>query len=96
MGLVCCYALFLHCLACTNFPLLLHVQTEMMDVLSADPQELTACVSRSKGLVLMCPPTTSAEARVSLAAMTSALKSGTKVRCGLCSCGALNGIVWQP
>ncbi|KAF5832340.1 flavin reductase-like protein [Dunaliella salina] len=32
------------------------VQTEMIDLLSADPQEVIATVGRSKGLVLMCPP----------------------------------------
>ena len=43
-------------------------------------QELVAVVGRSAGLVLMSPPSGSAEARVALAALTSAIKPGTKVR----------------
>ena len=42
-------------------------------------QELVAVVGRSAGLVLMSPPSGSAEARVALAALTSAIKPGTKV-----------------
>jgi len=55
------------------------VQTEMIDLLSADPQEVIATVGRSKGLVLMCPPSGDAQATSVLAAMTSAVKKGTKV-----------------
>ncbi|GAX73438.1 hypothetical protein CEUSTIGMA_g890.t1 [Chlamydomonas eustigma] len=55
------------------------VQTEMLDLLSVDPQELVACVGRSKGVILMSPPGDSAEAKTSLAVITSALKPGTKV-----------------
>ncbi|KAG2499462.1 hypothetical protein HYH03_002409 [Edaphochlamys debaryana] len=55
------------------------VQTDMLDLLSADPQEVVAVVGRSKGLVLMTPPRDSADARTSLAALSSALKPGTKV-----------------
>lgn len=40
------------------------VQTEMVDLLSCDPQELVATVGRSQGLILMCPPTDSKEAKV--------------------------------
>ena len=56
------------------------VQTEMVDMLSIDPQELVAVIGRSKGVVIMTPPSGSAEAKTSLAAMTSALKAGCKVR----------------
>jgi len=55
------------------------VQTEMLDLLSADPQDLVAAVGRAAGLVLMSPPTSSSEAKISLAALSSAIKSGTKV-----------------
>jgi flavorubredoxin len=57
----------------------LHAQTEMVDLLSADAQEVVAVVGRSKGLVLMSPPSDNNEAKTNLAAMTSALKAGTKV-----------------
>lgn len=43
-------------------------------------QELVAAVGRSAGIVLMSPPADSAEARTSLAALTSAIKPKTKVR----------------
>lgn len=55
------------------------VATEMVDVLSADPQEITAVVGRSKGVILMAPPNDSADARTSLAALSSAIQPGTKV-----------------
>ncbi|GBF98453.1 hypothetical protein Rsub_11098 [Raphidocelis subcapitata] len=55
------------------------VATEMVDVLSADPQEVVAAVSASKGVILMCPPDDSDDARSSLAALASAIKPGTKV-----------------
>lgn len=55
------------------------VQTEMVDLLSADPQEVVAVIGRSKGLVLMSPPSDNLYARTNLAALTSAIKSGTKV-----------------
>jgi hypothetical protein len=55
------------------------LQTEMVDMLSADPQELVATVGRCKGLVVMCPPSKDPQAATSLAAMTSAIKKGTKV-----------------
>ncbi len=42
-------------------------------------QEIVAVVGRSKGVVLMCPPTDSTEARTALAALTSGIKPGTKV-----------------
>lgn len=51
----------------------------MVDLLSVDPQELVAAVGRSGGLVLMSPPRDSADARTSLAALSSAVKPGTKV-----------------
>mmetsp|Transcript_9557 Transcript_9557/g.20353 ORF Transcript_9557/g.20353 Transcript_9557/m.20353 type:complete len:623 (+) Transcript_9557:94-1962(+) len=55
------------------------VQTEMVDVMSVDPQELVAVVGRSKGVILMSPPSTSTEAKTSIAAMLSAIKPKTKV-----------------
>ncbi|MEW5306825.1 MAG: hypothetical protein WDW36_009263 [Sanguina aurantia] len=55
------------------------VATEMLDVLTADPQEVVAIVGRSKGLILMCPPSDSADARVTLAALTTAIQAGTKI-----------------
>lgn len=55
------------------------VATEMVDVLSADPQEVVAIVAASKGVVLMAPPENSDDARQALAAMTSAIKPKTKV-----------------
>lgn len=52
------------------------VQTEMMDLLSADPQELVEAVGRSAAVVLMAPPSDSTEARASLGTLLSALKPG--------------------
>lgn len=66
-------------LTCIRTSCLCVPQTEMVDMLSADPQEVVAAVGRSKGIVLMSPPASSSEAKTNLAAMTSALKSGTKV-----------------
>lgn len=43
------------------------------------PAQVVAVVGRNKGLILMCPPKDSADARTSLAAMTSAIKPKTKV-----------------
>jgi flavorubredoxin len=42
------------------------VQTEMVDLLSCDPQELVAVVGRSQGLILMSPPSDNKEAKASL------------------------------
>ncbi|PNW71243.1 hypothetical protein CHLRE_16g691800v5 [Chlamydomonas reinhardtii] len=55
------------------------VATEMLDLLSADPQEIVAAVGRSSGIVLMSPPRDNADARTSLAAVSSAIKAKTKV-----------------
>ncbi|EFJ49873.1 hypothetical protein VOLCADRAFT_89311 [Volvox carteri f. nagariensis] len=55
------------------------VATDMIDLLSVDPQELVAVVGRSAGIVLMSPPRDSADARTSLAALSSAVKPRTKV-----------------
>ncbi|GLC40020.1 hypothetical protein PLESTB_001519900 [Pleodorina starrii] len=55
------------------------VATDMVDLLSVDPQELVAVVGRSAGIVLMSPPNDSADARTSLAALSSAVKPKTKV-----------------
>ncbi|KAI8476040.1 MAG: flavoprotein [Monoraphidium minutum] len=55
------------------------VAVEMVDLLSADPQEVVMAVAASKGIVLMSPPEGDADAKTSLAAMTSALKPGSKV-----------------
>jgi hypothetical protein len=42
-------------------------------------QEVVAAVSASKGVVLMSPPGDAEDARQTLAAMTSAIKPGTRV-----------------
>ncbi|GLI69412.1 hypothetical protein VaNZ11_014019 [Volvox africanus] len=55
------------------------VATDMIDLLSVDPQELVSVVGRASGLVLMSPPRDNADARTSLAALSSALKPKTKV-----------------
>ena len=55
------------------------VATEMLDLLSADPQEIVMALGGAKGVVLMMPPSDRPEARASLAAVASALKPGTKV-----------------
>ena len=43
-------------------------------------QEIVAAVGRSSGIVLMSPPRDNADARTSLAAVSSAIKAKTKVR----------------
>ncbi|KAF6259934.1 flavo protein [Scenedesmus sp. NREL 46B-D3] len=55
------------------------VKTEMVDVLSVDPQELVGIMAASKGLVLMAPPSSSTSARKTMAALLSAIKPKTKV-----------------
>jgi len=50
------------------------VATEMVDLLSADPQELVEVAARSAGVVLMAPPRDSAEAAAALGTLVSALK----------------------
>jgi len=55
------------------------VKTEMVDVLSVDPQELVSIMASSKGLVLMAPPSGNAEAQKTMAGMLSAIKPNTKV-----------------
>lgn len=55
------------------------VATEMVDVLSVDPQEIVALAGRCQGLVLMAPPSDNADAQTTLSALTSAVKPGTKV-----------------
>lgn len=52
----------------------------MLDLLSADAQDVVATIGRSKGLVLMCPPANDPNAATTLAAVCSAIKKGTKVR----------------
>eukprot|EP00775_Hariotina_reticulata_P004852 gene4852-5099_t len=54
------------------------VKTEMVDVLSVDPQELVAILAASKGLVLMAPPSGDAEAQKTLAGVLSGIKPNTK------------------
>lgn len=55
------------------------VATEMVDLLSVDPQELVAIAGRSKGIVLMAPPNDNAEAQANFATLLSAMKKGTRV-----------------
>ena len=52
------------------------VATEMVDLLSVDPQELVEVVGRSAGFVLMAPPTDSPEAATAMATFVSAVKPG--------------------
>lgn len=52
-----------------------NVATEMVDLLSIDPQELVETIGRSAGVVLMAPPSDSAEARSSMSTLLPALKS---------------------
>lgn len=54
------------------------VATEMVDLISVDPQELLAVVGRNQGVVIMAPPSDCEDARTSLAALTSAIKPKTK------------------
>lgn len=49
------------------------VATEMVDLLSADTQELVEIVGRNSGLVVMAPPSDAAEAQASLATVLSAV-----------------------
>ncbi|CAG9467029.1 unnamed protein product [Pedinophyceae sp. YPF-701] len=51
---------------------------EMADVLSVDPQELVAMVSRSGAVVMMAPPASSKEARNTMAVLLSCIKSKQK------------------
>lgn len=55
------------------------VATEMLDLLSVDPQELVAAMARNKGVVLMAPPNDCKDAKTSLATLTSAIKPKTKL-----------------
>jgi flavin reductase (DIM6/NTAB) family NADH-FMN oxidoreductase RutF len=55
------------------------VGTEMVDVLSVDPQELGEVVGRSQGIVLMTPPHESKEAQATIATLLSAVKPKQKV-----------------
>eukprot|EP00210_Caulerpa_lentillifera_P001943 g1865.t1 len=55
------------------------VATEMVDVLSIDPQELVEILGRNSGVVVMCPPTHSEEAQKSISLMMSAVKPKQKV-----------------
>ena len=67
------------------------VATEMVDVCSADPTELAAAVGKASGVVLLAPPTSSAEeegrpldaaseaAKASLATLFSAVDRGARV-----------------
>ena len=50
------------------------VATEMVDLLSVDPQELVEVIGRSSGVVLMSPPNDSTEAAAALATLVSAVK----------------------
>ncbi|CAL5226217.1 g9058 [Coccomyxa viridis] len=56
-----------------------NVAVEMLDLLSADPQELVEVVGRSSGVVLMAPPTESAEAAASVSTLLSTLKPKQKI-----------------
>ncbi len=51
------------------------VPTEMMDLLSVDPQELVEAVSRSAAIVLMAHPSDSSQAKSSMGTLLSAVKS---------------------
>mmetsp|Transcript_10397 Transcript_10397/g.20527 ORF Transcript_10397/g.20527 Transcript_10397/m.20527 type:complete len:651 (+) Transcript_10397:77-2029(+) len=51
------------------------VPTEMMDLLSVDPQELVEAVGRSAAIVLMAYPSESSEAKASMGTLLSAVKS---------------------
>lgn len=53
--------------------------TDMVDALSADPQDVVAAASRAKAVVLMAPPSGDPAARQTLSALASAIKSGAKV-----------------
>lgn len=49
------------------------VATEMVDLLSADTQELVEIVGRNSGLVILAPPSDAAEAQASIATVLSAV-----------------------
>lgn len=51
------------------------VPTEMMDLLSVDPQELVEAVGRSAAIVLMAHPSDSSQAKASMGTLLSAVKS---------------------
>lgn len=53
--------------------------TDMLDALSADPQDVVGSASRAKAVVLMAPPSGDASARQTLSALASAIKPGAKV-----------------
>lgn len=53
--------------------------TDMIDVLSVDPQDVVAAASRAKAVVLMAPPSGDEGARRALSALASAIKQGAKV-----------------
>jgi flavin reductase (DIM6/NTAB) family NADH-FMN oxidoreductase RutF len=55
------------------------VTTDMIDALSAEPQDVVGAASRAKAVVLMAPPSGDAGARQTLSALASALKPGTRV-----------------
>jgi flavorubredoxin/flavin reductase (DIM6/NTAB) family NADH-FMN oxidoreductase RutF len=55
------------------------VTTDMLDALSADPQDVVGAASRAKAVVLMAPPSGDAGAKQTLSALASAIKPGTKV-----------------
>lgn len=52
------------------------VATEMVDLLSVDPQELVEVVGRSAGIVLMAPPANDADASAAFSTFVSAVKPG--------------------
>lgn len=52
------------------------VATEMVDLLSTDPQELAEVVGRSAGIVLMSPPSKTPEVSAALGICVSAVKPG--------------------
>lgn len=55
------------------------VATEMVDLLSADPQEIVEMMARSTGVVLLAPPSDSQDARKALSTLLSAVKPKQKV-----------------
>ena len=56
-----------------------NVATEMVDLLSVDPQELVEVLGRNSGVVLMAPPSDNPDAQASLATLLSALTPKQKV-----------------
>ena len=57
------------------------VATEMVDLLSADTQELVEIVGRNSGLAILAPPSDSAEAQASLATVLSAVNPKKQKAC---------------